>query len=450
MEKILADLKKGIVAPCYLLYGDEEYLISENLNKIIAAIVPEADRDFSLFEFDGEDTDIDSLVKSVQSPSLLGNRKAVIVKNSSLFSSRQNAADIIKKIFSNLEENPAKASKYFTAFLKITGFSLEDLQNDEWKKISEEQWREAVESAGTWEERENWLPRILEIHAAENLKASSDTADAEEMEEIVKKAAAAGNCIIFTATTVDQRKKSFKTIAEMGVVIDFNKTRKAVTQKNILAKETQSLLQKAGKEMSPGAWRKLGGKTGWELRPSIMELEKLIFFVGERQIIEEKDVQEIVGKTKEDGIFALTNALSEKNQLAALETLKNLLDQGNHHLQILTMIIREIRLLLQARILVDSGKLPKFTSSMDYGWFQKIMYPAFTRLGTSALKGENIIFSQKPYPIYNALRNCVHFSYSGLVTLLNELLKIDLTFKSSAADPQILLEKFLINACAIN
>lgn len=128
MEKILADLKKGIVAPCYLLYGDEEYLISENLNKIIAAIVPEADRDFSLFEFDGEDTDIDSLVKSVQSPSLLGNRKAVIVKNSSLFSSRQNAADIIKKIFSNLEENPAKASKYFTAFLKITGFSLEDLQ----------------------------------------------------------------------------------------------------------------------------------------------------------------------------------------------------------------------------------------------------------------------------------------------------------------------------------
>ncbi len=29
-----------------------------------------------------------------------------------------------------------------------------------------------------------------------------------------------------------------------------------------------------------------------------MELEKLIFFVGERQIIEEKDVQEIVEKTK--------------------------------------------------------------------------------------------------------------------------------------------------------
>ena len=95
MEKILADLKKGIVAPCYLLYGDEEYLISENLNKIIAAIVPEADRDFSLFEFDGEDTDIDSLVKSVQSPSLLGNRKSSHCKKLLSFSSRQNAADII-------------------------------------------------------------------------------------------------------------------------------------------------------------------------------------------------------------------------------------------------------------------------------------------------------------------------------------------------------------------
>lgn len=116
MEKILADLKKGIVAPCYLLYGDEEYLISENLNKIIAAIVPEADRDFSLFEFDGEDTDIDSLVKSVQSPSLLGNRKAVIVKNSSLFLPGKTPPTSLKKSSPTLKKTRQKRQNILRPF----------------------------------------------------------------------------------------------------------------------------------------------------------------------------------------------------------------------------------------------------------------------------------------------------------------------------------------------
>jgi len=116
-------------------------------------------------------------------------------------------------------------------------------------------------------------------------------------------------------------------------------------------------------------------KTGFELRRSLTELEKLIFFVGERGTIEEKDIEEVVGKTREDSIFDLTTALSEKNQLAALAALRALLDQGTHHLVILSMIVREIRFLLQARILVDSGKLPQLKNNMEYGWFQKVIYP---------------------------------------------------------------------------
>jgi DNA polymerase III delta subunit len=34
-EKVLADIKRGKIASCYLLYGDEEYLISETLKEMI-------------------------------------------------------------------------------------------------------------------------------------------------------------------------------------------------------------------------------------------------------------------------------------------------------------------------------------------------------------------------------------------------------------------------------
>ncbi|MCK7504375.1 MAG: hypothetical protein MZV70_10015 [Desulfobacterales bacterium] len=49
LEKAIIDLKKGKVAPCYLLYGEEEYLINETLHQILEIIMPESDRDFGLF-----------------------------------------------------------------------------------------------------------------------------------------------------------------------------------------------------------------------------------------------------------------------------------------------------------------------------------------------------------------------------------------------------------------
>ena len=122
MEKILANLKKGIIAPCYLLYGEEEYLINETLKKILDLIVPESDRDFGLFYLDGENTDMDSLIEYILTPSLLGDRKVVVVKNTTIFHSRENLAKLIAKIRENIDENPAKAAKYFLTFLNWPDF----------------------------------------------------------------------------------------------------------------------------------------------------------------------------------------------------------------------------------------------------------------------------------------------------------------------------------------
>jgi DNA polymerase III subunit delta len=448
MEKIFADLKKGVVAPCYLLYGEEEYLINETLNKILDVIVPAADRDFGLFYLDGETTDIDILIKYLLTPSLSGSRKVVVVKNTTVFHSRENLADLIQKIRDNIDEHPAKAAKYFLTFLKLAGFSWEDLQDAGWKKITDEEWRRIVEG-DSGEDREKWLPRVLDVCSGLRFSGESSTTDnTEKLGEILQKGLAAGNCLILTAETIDKRKKLFKIIDQIGKVIYFSKARSETAQKENLIKEAQKLLENYSKQLSTAAWVALGKKTGWELRTSMAELEKLISFVGKCPLIEENDVEEVVGKTKESSIFDLTAALSEKNQLAALKALKVLLDQGIHHLMILTMIVREIRFLLQARILVDAGKLPAFKNNMEYGWFQKNVYPALSELKDSMVNLSGLLFSQHPFVIYNAWRNCGRFSYPGLVNFLDELLELDRAFKSSATDPQLLLESFLIKACA--
>jgi DNA polymerase III subunit delta len=447
MEKIFTNLKKGIIAPCYLLYGEEEYLVSENLNKILDIILPPTDRDFGLFYLDGENTDMDSLIENILTPSLLGDRKVIVVKNATIFHSRDDLAKLIGKVRGNIDENPAKAAKYFLTFLKIAGFSLEDLQNSGWQKITDDDWSKIVKGdAG--EDRDKWLPCILEICQASGITDSSIIDKTENLEEILKSGLPAGNCLIFTAEAVDKRKKLYKIIEELGKVLHFGEVKKEYARKEILQKEAQKLLDSCGKKMLPAAWIALGKKTGFDFRRSMSELDKLISYVGDRALIDKDDVEEAVGRTKEDDIFALTNAVSEKNQLAALEALKNLLDQGIHHLVILSMIVREIRLLLQARVLVDSGKLPKFNQSMEYGWFQKILYPAVSELNTSAVRREGLIFSQHPFVVYNALRNSIRFTYPRLIGLLDELLELERSFKSSASDPQLLMEIFLIKSCA--
>lgn len=68
----------------------------------------------------------------------------------------------------NIDENPSKAARYFLTFLSLAGFALEDLCGSGWQKITDEQWNNLVKGdAG--DDREKWLPRILEICQAAGL-----------------------------------------------------------------------------------------------------------------------------------------------------------------------------------------------------------------------------------------------------------------------------------------
>jgi len=445
LEKAILDLKKGKVAPCYLLYGEEEYLIQEALRDILDLLIPPSDRDFGLFFLDGSDADFDLLRDRLLSPSLLGGPKVVVVKNTEIFQSKENLGDLIQKIRESLGEQPEKAARYFQAFLKLSGFAWEDLQGEGWRKITDEQWRKAVEEdAG--DDRHTWLPRIVEICAGRGMMSGGDADLSDSFEKLLAGGLPAGNCLILTAEAADKRKKIFKVIDRTGVVLHFGKIKETATRET-LKSEAKKLLDGCGKSLTSGAWAALGKKTGFQLRPSLNELQKLVVFAGEKTMIDEEDVETVVGKTKEDRVFDLTNALSEKNAPAALLALQGLLDQGEPPLMILSMVSREIRLLLQASILVQSGKLPSMTPGMEFPVFQKKIYPAVSAMAES-LPGKDFLPGKNPYVIYKALGNCRRFSYPVLVSYLDDLVEMDRSMKSSATDQRILLERFLIKACS--
>jgi DNA polymerase-3 subunit delta len=448
LDAVLAELQRGKIFPCYLLFGDEEFLIRDALEKITQLLIPDArDRELNLFTTEGETEEITSLCESLITPPLLPGRKVVVVRNTRLFQSKNVLAPLIGRIRERLESDPARAASDFMQFLSVTGLQLDDLREGGWKKIDEETWRRIVPDEGG-ESRETWLPRAVELCVGRGVKPAKEKPPEETdlLERILGGQMPEGNCLILTAEAVDRRKKLFKIVSGLGRVLSFAKVKGESRQQQAVQEMADGLLARAGKRFSSGAWSALGRKTGFELRESLGAIEKLITYAGERKQIEAQDVEAVVGRTKEESVFQLTEALAGRNLPLVLGSLKELLDQGNQPLMIFSMLVREIRLLFQAKLLAASGRLGSFSPGMDYGLFQKSILPALKALSGEGMEGIALV-SQHPFVIYRALKNADGFSREELSACIEMLAGTDLALKTTGQEPRLLLERFLISVC---
>jgi DNA polymerase-3 subunit delta len=447
LKEVLAELGKGKPVPsCFLLYGEEEFQIQDALSRIVDVLVPDAGgRDFNLFITDGDHEDVGYLCDSLATPPLLPGRKVLIVKNTRLFDSKNNLPLLISRIRERIDSDPARAAADFMQFLALAGLQLDDLRDGGWRKINEEGWQK-VAPDDNWSEREAWLPKIVEIAVSRKtapvVKKPDET---ERLERILSGGMPTDNHLILTAAVADRRKKLFKTISSVGRILVFEKIKKEVKQQQAVMELASAVLAKSGKRLSAGAWETLGQKTGFSLRDSLGAIEKLIAYSGENSVIEAADVEAVVGRSKEDAVFALTGALSARNLTAALASLRELLDQGEAPLMIFSMMVREIRLLLQARLLIDSGRLKSFNANMaEYFRYQKFIQPLLKQPGQ---EDQLDIVSQHPFVAYQALKNAGRFKRQELVAFLGLLARTDLELKSTNLPPALLLERLLVTVC---
>jgi len=346
-----------------------------------------------------------------------------------------------------IESDPPRAGKAFVSFLQTAGWSFEELQEDGWKKISDEEWRKTVgpEHSAI---RNNWVPQVLAICARFGLTAKETIAQPDLLQDVFEKGLPYGNCLILTADYVDKRKKLFRMISESGGVLYYPKVKGEERQKTAFLRAAEDILARRGKKFSLGALQALGQKTGFHLRESLGELEKIIAYTADKEYIDEDAIHEVTGKTKEDSVFDLTSAIVEKDIVRALSTVRDLLDHGVHSLMIVTMLAREVRLLLQGTLLIESGIFNSYRSRMTFSEFRKNVYPHITAMDAGEGKKKNLLFGQHPYVVYNALKNCGRFSRDELVGYLEQLGEIDRAMKSTGKDPKLLLERFLVEVCA--
>ena len=130
---------------------------------------------------------------------------------------------------------------------------------------------------------------------------------------------------------MDRRKSLYKVINEIGAVLDFSVSRTRrdpaeieADEKRILFEQAERLLKSAQKTIHKEAFELLVNKTGFQVGVFLSELEKVVVFLKDKPRIDPADVEEIVGRTKEDSVFDLQRAVGRRDLKTALFYLREL------------------------------------------------------------------------------------------------------------------------------
>jgi DNA polymerase-3 subunit delta len=109
-----------------------------------------------------------------------------------------------------------------------------------------------------------------------------------------------------------------------------------------------------GGQFTPQAAGLLASLVGEEPRQADQEIQKLLTYVNFRRPVEADDVENLTADTAQGDIFAMVDALGSEDGRAALSMLHRLLETQDPF-SIFGMIVRQFRLLLLAREVMDAG-----------------------------------------------------------------------------------------------
>jgi DNA polymerase III delta subunit len=169
------------------------------------------------------------------------------------------------------------------------------------------------------------------------------------------------------------------------------------------------------------------------------ELAKLIDYVGDKKIIEVKDVAAIVTEVSEEDFIKLSEAIARKDKKRIIAILDILLSQGTNLLAIHSFMARQIGFLLQAR---DAQGL--LAAAPEFHGFSKGFGKLKEMLDATPSERRNFLAYQKPYYAYNLSKTSQKFTDVTLLSLLTMLSRFDRMVKKGTKYDRVNFEMGLL------
>lgn len=155
---------------------------------------------------------------------------------------------------------------------------------------------------------------------------------------------------VFVEEEVDKRSKLFKEATKQGTAVEF------VTQTDeTLMKWIGGRISREGKNITQAAYRAFIAKTGTDMQNIEKELEKLICYCMDKDVIEPEDVEAITTEQISNKVFDMVDAIASHKQKLAMDLYYDLLALREAPMRILFLITRQFQTLLTVKVMTPQG-----------------------------------------------------------------------------------------------
>ncbi|MDP4097023.1 DNA polymerase III subunit delta [Paenibacillus sp. P96] len=105
-------IRKGDIAPVYLLYGTEKYQMKQFADMLQENVIEEEHREFAVIPYDLSDTPLDAVVEEAETVPFLVPKKLVLVRDAGVFTAGKDSGKIEHRldVLAAYIENPADYS----------------------------------------------------------------------------------------------------------------------------------------------------------------------------------------------------------------------------------------------------------------------------------------------------------------------------------------------------
>lgn len=214
---------------------------------------------------------------------------------------------------------------------------------------------------------------------------------------------------IFVEEEVDKRSKLYKAVKNNGKIVEFGTQSEELITRWILSR-----LKKEGKNITGNVMQLFLSKTGTDMGNIDRELEKLICYTMDKDVVEAADVEAITTEQTTNKIFDMVNAIAEHDQKKALDLYYDLLTLKEPPMRIMYLITRQFQILLNIKDMSGRG----FDQSTIA---QKAGVPPFAvRRNQAQAKG----FTMEQ--LKQALRDGVDFEESVKTGRMNDQMAVEL------------------------
>lgn len=446
-QKLFNEIKQGATSPVYLLFG-ERYLCRNVAQELIDLLLPEKkQQETSLHHIDGDQEDVNQTLNLLKTFSLFSGRTVYWVTDTKLFYSKGITKNVWDKACEKNERNePGPALRYLLQMLNLAAVSPQELAEENIASLSPSRWKSLFGFARP-EGDLTWAQNLLsELPPGDSPLKNPDTDAASMYTRAFETGVPQDNILILLAETVDKRKRLYKYIQEHGVIIDLavdpgSSAAAKRDQEKVLRELLSSTLAKYGKDIETQSIPVFLERVGFHPVAAVMEAEKLALYAGDRKTITREDVDAIIGRTREEALFELTEAVTSGKIEDGLLILDHLQAGGVHGLAILATLRNHIKKLLLVRSLQEV-QAPAYTKSLSFPLFQKRYLP---QLRENREEWTNLLWKSHPYALFMLFRQAAQFSCAELQQGLHEVLNAEYRLKGSPVDSRLVMDNLLFN-----